>query len=130
MSLWWFGATEVAAVTPAASNAAAARDASADVVNLSGKTLLPGLTSDHSHLGMTNGTRSGGVNQTPENILRQLRQYEAYGITTVTSLGLNQQSFYDLAPQLHAGALPGADLFGADRGFGVLDGAPPRSTGR
>jgi imidazolonepropionase-like amidohydrolase len=119
----------IAAVTPAASNAAAARDASADVVNLSGKTLLPGLTSDHSHLGMTNGTKSGGVNQTPENILRQLRQYEAYGITTVTSLGLNQQSFYDLAPQLHAGALPGADLFGADRGFGVPDGAPPGSMG-
>jgi imidazolonepropionase-like amidohydrolase len=119
----------IAAVAPGASHAAAARAESANIVNLSGRTLLPGLISDHSHLGMTNGTKAGGVNQTPENILRQLRQYEAYGITTVTSLGLNQQSFYDLAPKLHAGALPGADLFGADRGFGVPDGAPPGSMG-
>jgi imidazolonepropionase-like amidohydrolase len=96
---------------------------------MSGKTVLPGLISDHSHLGLTNGTAAGGVNQTPQNILRQLRQYEAYGVTTVTSLGLNQQSFYDLAPQLHTGAVPGADLFGADRGFGVPDGAPPGSMG-
>jgi imidazolonepropionase-like amidohydrolase len=118
----------IAAVAPAASHSATARDGTT-FVSLSGKTLLPGLISDHSHLGMTNGTKSGGVNQTPDNILRQLRQYEAYGITTVTSLGLNQQSFYDLAPRLHAGALPGADLFGADRGFGVPDGAPPGAMG-
>jgi imidazolonepropionase-like amidohydrolase len=119
----------IAAVTAAASAVSQLRGKSVEVVNLSGKTLLPGLISDHSHLGMTDGTASGGVHQTPENILRQLRQYEAYGVTTVTSLGLNQQSFYDLAPKLHAGTLPGADLFGADRGFGVPDGAPPGAMG-
>jgi imidazolonepropionase-like amidohydrolase len=113
-------------VTPAATHL---KQAAVEVVNLSGKTLMPGLISDHSHLGMTDGTAAGGVHQTPENILRQLRQYEAYGITTVTSLGLNQQSFYDLAPKLHTGAMPGADLFGADRGFGVPDGAPPGAMG-
>jgi imidazolonepropionase-like amidohydrolase len=119
----------IAAVMPATSHVATAANGAADVVNFSGKTALPGLISDHSHLGLTDGTKSGGANQTPENILRQLRQYEAYGITTVTSLGLNQQSFYDLAPKLHDGTLPGADLFGADRGFGVPEGAPPESMG-
>jgi imidazolonepropionase-like amidohydrolase len=119
----------IASIRPAASQASLLRERSVQVVNLYGKTLMPGLISDHSHLGMTDGTASGGVHQTPQNILRQLRQYEAYGITTVTSLGLNQQSFYDLAPKLHAGALPGADLFGADRGFGVPDGAPPGTMG-
>ena len=119
----------ITAITPVTSHGAAAADGATTVVNFSGKTVLPGIISDHSHLGMTDGTKSGGVNQTPENILRQLRQYEAYGVTTVTSLGLNQSSFYDLAPKLHAGTLPGADLFGADRGFGVPEGAPPESMG-
>jgi imidazolonepropionase-like amidohydrolase len=116
----------IAAVVPATGHLARP---TANIVNLAGKTLLPGLISDHSHLGMTDGTKSGGLNQTPANILRQLRQYEAYGVTTVTSLGLNQQSFHDLAAKLHAGQLPGADLFGADRGFGVPDGAPPGAMG-
>jgi imidazolonepropionase-like amidohydrolase len=101
----------------------------ATVVNLSGKTALPGLISDHSHLGLVDGASANGHNVTPANILRQLRQYQAFGVTTVTSLGLNLQPFYDLQPKLHRGELPGADIFGADRGFGVDMGAPPASMG-
>lgn len=96
---------------------------------LSGRTVLPGLISDHSHLGLTDGKNAGGQYATTANILRQLEQYQAYGVTTVVSLGLNQQSFYDLAPKIHSGELPGADMFGADRGFGVPDGAPPAAMG-
>jgi imidazolonepropionase-like amidohydrolase len=99
------------------------------VVNLSGRTVLPGLISDHSHLGLTDGKNAGGQYASATNILRQLQQYQAYGITTVVSLGLNQQSFYDLQPKLHSGELPGADMFGADRGFGVPGGAPPAAMG-
>jgi imidazolonepropionase-like amidohydrolase len=105
------------------------RDMAVTIVDLSGKTVLPGLISDHSHLGLVDGTKAGGENATPTNILRQLRQYEAYGVTTVMSLGLNQQSFYDLAPKVHAGEFAGADMFGADRGFGEPDGAPPAGMG-
>jgi imidazolonepropionase-like amidohydrolase len=101
----------------------------AQLITLSGKTVLPGLISDHSHLGLVDGTGTGGNNATPQNILRQLRQYEVFGVTTVMSLGLNQKSFYDLQPALHAGTQPGADFFGADRGFGVKDGAPPAAMG-
>jgi imidazolonepropionase-like amidohydrolase len=101
----------------------------ATVIDLQGKTLLPGLISDHSHLGLVDGTQASGQNATPTNILRQLRQYQAYGVLTVMSLGLNQQSFYDLAPKVHTGELPGADMFGADRGFGEVDGAPPAAMG-
>jgi imidazolonepropionase-like amidohydrolase len=99
------------------------------IVNLSGKTVLPGLISDHSHLGFVKGITSSGTNVTRANILRQLRQYTAYGVTTVTSLGLNLKPFYDLQPKAHSGATRTADMFGADRGFGAPNGAPPASMG-
>src|SRR5262249_28447971 len=81
------------------------------IVREEGKTLIPGLISIHSHLGMVDGTSAKAENGTRENILRQLAQYEAYGVTTVTSLGFNGDVFYALQPELHRGALPGADAF-------------------
>lgn len=103
--------------------------AGARVFDLPGKTVVPGLVSDHSHLGMVDGTRAGAANQTRANALRQLAQFEAYGVTTITSLGFNGDLFYALQPELHRGALPGADIFGADHGIGVPSGAPPVDAG-
>jgi imidazolonepropionase-like amidohydrolase len=99
------------------------------IVKLTGMTVLPGLISNHSHLGLVKGTTVSGNNVTRANILRQLKQYTAYGVTTVTSLGLNLKPFYDLQPQAHSGATRTADMFGADRGFGAPNGAPPASMG-
>jgi imidazolonepropionase-like amidohydrolase len=101
----------------------------ARVIELNGATVLPGLISDHSHVGLIDGTDTAPGHYTRENILRQLAQFEAYGVTTVTSLGMNGPLFYELQPELHRGALPGADLFGADRGIGVPSGAPPMDVG-
>jgi imidazolonepropionase-like amidohydrolase len=98
---------------------------SAQIVESRGKTVLPGFISDHSHVGQVDGTGTGPQNYNRSNILRQLRQYEVYGVTTVTALGLNGSLFYELRPELHSGLLPGSDLFGADRGIGIPNGAPP-----
>jgi imidazolonepropionase-like amidohydrolase len=99
------------------------------IITLTGKTVLPGLITNHSHLGQVRGVTGNGKNVTRANILRQLRQYTAYGVTTVTSLGLNLKPFYDLQPKAHSGATQTADMFGADRGIGVEGGAPPVSLG-
>jgi imidazolonepropionase-like amidohydrolase len=99
------------------------------IVSASGQTVLPGLISNHAHLGLVKGTTVAASNVTRANILRQLRQYTAYGVTTVTSLGLNLKPFYDLQPQAHSGATRTADIFGADRGFGAPNGVPPASMG-
>jgi imidazolonepropionase-like amidohydrolase len=97
------------------------------VVDYTGKTIIPGLVSDHGHIGSVDGIRSGTPDlYTRDNALRQLKQWRAYGVTTVTSLGVNNPDvFYPLRADLHAGKAEGADLFGADRGIGVPDGAPP-----
>lgn len=97
------------------------------VVDYTGKTIIPGLVSDHSHIGLVDGTKGGQpALYSRENALRQLRQWRAYGVTTVTSLGLNNpEVFYPLRTDLHAGKADAADLFGADHGIGVPGGAPP-----
>jgi imidazolonepropionase-like amidohydrolase len=99
----------------------------AEVVDYTGKTIMPDLISDHSHVGIFIGLKAAPENYNRDAILRQLKQLEAYGITTVMALGLNSPLFYELRPELHAGRLPGADIFGADQGIGAVGGAPPAS---
>jgi imidazolonepropionase-like amidohydrolase len=97
----------------------------AEVVDYIGKTIIPGIISDHSHVGIFVGVKAAPENYNRDSILRQLKQLEAYGVTTVMALGLNAPLFYELRPELHAGRLPGADLFGADQGIGAVGGVPP-----
>jgi len=98
----------------------------ARVINLAGYTMIPGLISDHSHVGLNGGTTSGPAYFTRDNILHALRHYEQYGVTTVTSMGVTRSPLFDdLRREQHAGLNPGADLFGVDQGIGVPDGAPP-----
>ena len=91
-----------------------------------GKTIIPGLISAHSHLGLTNGASTASVeNYTRENVARQLAQYERYGVTAVMSLGVNRDVLYAWREEQRQGKLGGADIFTADRGLGVAGGAPP-----
>jgi imidazolonepropionase-like amidohydrolase len=97
----------------------------AQVIDCHGQTIIPGLISDHSHIGLVDGTSVKPENYNRANILRQLRQYEAYGVTTIMALGLNGDLFYELRDEQHAGKSRGADIFGAVRGIGAPMGAPP-----
>ncbi|GBR02506.1 amidohydrolase family protein [Acetobacter oeni] len=114
---------KITAVTPMA-QAPSVPDAK--IINLAGQTMIPGLVSDHSHVGLVSGTSSGSANFTRDNILAQLRQFELYGVTTVVALGVTKSPLFDdLRREQHAGLNAGADLFGVDQGIGVPDGAPP-----
>jgi imidazolonepropionase-like amidohydrolase len=99
--------------------------AGAEVVDFTGQTLMPGFISDHSHVGQTSGTTTGSQNYTRENIEKQLRLYAAYGVTTVTALGMNRPLFDEVRKAAHADSFTGADLFGAGQGIGVPEGGPP-----
>ena len=57
-------------------------------VDLTGRTVFPGLINTHGHVGDTLGSEGGHYSE--ENVLDHLALYARYGITTVNSLGGDQ----------------------------------------
>jgi len=101
---------------------------STKTIDLQGKTIMPGLISDHSHVGLVDGLTTASRNYTRSTILAALDQYVRYGVLTVTSLGLNKSPLFDqLRREQHQGVNPGADLFGVDQGIGAPGGMPPEA---
>lgn len=94
-------------------------------VDYTGKTLLPALVSDHAHVGNTQGLEHGDRFYTRDNVVRDLRQFQRYGITTVTALGMNGADFFALRTEVNADPRLGAQLYGTGGGIGAPDGAPP-----
>jgi len=95
------------------------------VRELAGKTVMPGLMSAHSHLGLiVDDAESSATGYTRENVTAQLKQFERYGVTTIMSLGVNRDLVYELREEQRAGRLGGATIFTAGRGIGVPGGAP------
>jgi imidazolonepropionase-like amidohydrolase len=70
--------------------------AGAAQVNLAGKTVVPGLINAHGHVAATSGLRSAPEFYTRDNLVRQLKTYAQYGITTVYSLGDDQDAGFAL----------------------------------
>jgi imidazolonepropionase-like amidohydrolase len=100
-----------------------------EIVKCAGQTIIPGLISDHSHLGIVAGGKISPANYTRANIEKALKRYEGYGVTAVLSLGMNRDLLYSLRAEQRAGKLGGADIFTADRGLGAANGAPPPALG-
>lgn len=97
----------------------------AEIVECAGQTIIPGLISNHSHLGVVKDGKVSPENYTEENIEAALKLYEGYDVTAVTSLGVNKDLFYAWREKQRRGEVGGADAFTADRGLGVKQAAPP-----
>lgn len=100
-----------------------------EVIDASGKTIMPALIAAHSHLGMIKGDKAASANVTEENVTRQLKQYAAYGIGTVTSLGADGSFIYKLRENQNQNSGTGPRILTAGLGFGVAGGAPPAASG-
>jgi imidazolonepropionase-like amidohydrolase len=57
----------------------------ADVKDMSGKFIMPGLINAHGHVGDVKGIEAGHYSR--GNVVHHLRLYAEYGVTTVVSLG-------------------------------------------
>src|SRR5262245_26887742 len=98
----------------------------ARVVDVHGRTIMPGLISAHSHVGLVAGTANSADAYTRDAVESALVRYEQFGVTSIVSLGLNRDLVYEVRDQQRQGKVPGASLFTAGRGIGVANGTPPQ----
>ena len=96
--------------------------AGAKVIDMEGKTIMPVMVNAHGHLGYLKGWAVTSDNYTIENIVRQLKKYESFGIGMVLSLGTDREMIFSLRDSSRQGKLPGAMFFTAGYGFGAPGG--------
>jgi len=83
--------------------------AGAERVSLTGKTVIPGLINAHGHVGNTVGLQQGRYSA--ENVLHDLKTYASYGVTTVFSLGDDQEAGFKIRDAQNTPSLDHARLF-------------------
>jgi imidazolonepropionase-like amidohydrolase len=85
--------------------------AGATRVDVTGKTLMPGLVNAHGHVANTVGLRTDAASYTKANVLRQLKTYAQYGVTTVFSLGGEEAPAFEARDEQSRGPIDRARIF-------------------
>jgi imidazolonepropionase-like amidohydrolase len=83
----------------------------AERIDLSGRTIMPGMINAHGHVGAVVGLDNRAELYTEENLLRQLGLYARYGVTTVVSLGDDREAGFRLRAGNHSPSLNRSRLF-------------------
>lgn len=113
----------------AITNASAPAPAGATVVDLSGKTIMPEIVNAHGHLGLLKGTAVASANYSEASVEQQLLQYQDYGVGAVQVMGTDHPEIWQWRAESHAGTRPGALIYTAGGGFGVVGGLLPVTPG-
>jgi imidazolonepropionase-like amidohydrolase len=80
----------------------------AQTIDVSGKTITPGLISAHAHVSDVEGKKTGS---TEERVAQQLGVFARYGITTVFSLGGEEEPAFKLRDAQETPSLNRARIF-------------------
>ncbi len=94
----------------------------AQVIDLDGKFVMPGIINAHGHIGNTVDLTQDPKFYTRENIEKNLRTYASYGVTTVLSLGTDQDLIFKIRDEQRAGRPTYTRVFTAGRGFTLKGG--------
>jgi imidazolonepropionase-like amidohydrolase len=94
----------------------------AQVIDLGGKFVMPGIINLHGHVGNTVDLTQNAKFYTRENIEKNLRTYASYGVTTVLSLGTDQDLIFQIRDEQRAGRPTYTRVYTAGQGFTVKDG--------
>jgi len=70
--------------------------AGAEVVDLTGRFVMPGIVDLHGHLGIAEGMTLNAKLFSRQTAERDLKTYASYGITTILSLGLDGDAIFDI----------------------------------
>jgi imidazolonepropionase-like amidohydrolase len=101
----------------------------AQVTHLTGKYVMPGIMNLHGHLGNTVDLVQDPKNFTRENVEKQLKLYASYGVTSVVSMGTDQDLIFQLHAEQRAGRPRMTRIFTAGRGFTGTGGYPTTAQG-
>jgi imidazolonepropionase-like amidohydrolase len=102
---------------------------SATSFDLGGKYVMPGVINTHGHLGNVVGLVQDPKNYTRDNLTAQLDAYARYGVTTVVSMGSDQELIFQVRDEQRRGRPTTARVFTAFRGFTGKAGYPTTAPG-
>jgi imidazolonepropionase-like amidohydrolase len=105
--------------------------AGAETVDLTGKFMMPGIINLHGHIGNTIDLQQDAKFYTRDSIQKNLATYASYGVTTVVSMGTDQDLIFKVRAEQRAGRPAVTRVYTAGQGmifkggYGGLAGVTP-----
>jgi imidazolonepropionase-like amidohydrolase len=90
--------------------------------DLAGAYVMPGIVNLHGHVGNTVDLTQDAKNYTRESIEKDLRTYAAYGVTTVLSMGTDQDTIFAVRDSQRDGRPSMARVYTAGQGIVFKNG--------
>jgi imidazolonepropionase-like amidohydrolase len=94
----------------------------AKIEDMAGKFVMPGIIDSHVHIGLMHDVTQDEKYFTPENVNADLKQYAAYGVTSVQVLGTDKDFVLDLRNQQRKSRPTMARVFSAGQGAVIKGG--------
>jgi imidazolonepropionase-like amidohydrolase len=98
--------------------------AGSNTIDLTGKFVMPGIINLHGHLGNVVDLTQDPKNFTRANVEKNLKTYATYGVTSMLSMGSDQELVFQMRAEQRSRRPTTTRIFTAGRGFTGLGGYP------